>query len=95
MKDSKYVIALLALLVLYFIFEMQRPQEQNWTTTYSFADKNPFGSQALYELSKALFKGEEVISSYEIELNGKVLPIKPIRNLNGHNIGPYRIHAGK
>jgi hypothetical protein len=65
MKDSKYVIALLALLVLYFIFEMQRPQEQNWTTTYSFADKNPFGSQALYELSKALFKGEEVISSYK------------------------------
>lgn len=21
--------------------------------------------------------------------------MKPIRNLNGHSIGPYRIHAGK
>lgn len=21
--------------------------------------------------------------------------VKPIRNLNGHSIGPYRIHAGK
>ena len=23
------------------------------------------------------------------------MPVKPIRNLNGHSIGPYRIHAGK
>ena len=38
---------------------------------------------------------EEVIRSYEIELDGKVIPIKPIKNLNGHNIGPYQIHYGK
>lgn len=38
---------------------------------------------------------QEVIESYEIELNGKTLPIKPVRNLNGHSIGPYQIHAGK
>nr|CAD2181619.1 unnamed protein product [Meloidogyne enterolobii] len=38
---------------------------------------------------------EEVMTSYELELNGKTYPIKPIRNLNGHSIGPYRIHAGK
>lgn len=24
-----------------------------------------------------------------------LLPVKPIRNLNGHSIGQYRIHAGK
>jgi methionyl aminopeptidase len=24
-----------------------------------------------------------------------VLQVKPIRNLNGHSIGPYQIHAGK
>jgi hypothetical protein len=23
------------------------------------------------------------------------LQVKPIRNLNGHSIGPYQIHAGK
>lgn len=23
------------------------------------------------------------------------VPVKPIRNLNGHSIGQYRIHAGK
>ena len=31
----------------------------------------------------------------QVELGGKVYPVKAIRNLNGHTIGPYRIHAGK
>jgi len=38
---------------------------------------------------------QEVMESYEIELEGKTHQIKCIRNLNGHSIGPYRIHAGK
>lgn len=38
---------------------------------------------------------QEVMESYELEIDGKVYPIKSIRNLNGHSIGPYRIHAGK
>lgn len=38
---------------------------------------------------------QEVMESYEIELDGKVHPIKCIRNLNGHNIGRYEIHSGK
>ncbi|KAJ1734558.1 Methionine aminopeptidase 2 [Coemansia biformis] len=38
---------------------------------------------------------QEVMESYEIELDGKTIPIKPIRNLCGHNIGPYTIHSGK
>ena len=33
---------------------------------------------------------QEVMESYEIELDGKVYPIKSIRNLNGHSIAPYR-----
>jgi methionyl aminopeptidase len=35
------------------------------------------------------------MESYEIELDGKVIPIKSVRNLNGHSIAPYKIHAGK
>ena len=31
---------------------------------------------------------QEVMESYEIELNGKTYPIKSIRNLNGHTIAP-------
>ncbi|XP_077980177.1 methionine aminopeptidase 2-like [Glandiceps talaboti] len=38
---------------------------------------------------------QEVMESYEVELNGKTYQVKPIRNLNGHSIGQYRIHAGK
>ena len=38
---------------------------------------------------------QEVMESYEVEIKGKVYPIKSIRNLNGHSIEPYHIHAGK
>ena len=38
---------------------------------------------------------QEVMESYEVEIKGKVYPVKSIRNLNGHTIAPYKIHAGK
>lgn len=38
---------------------------------------------------------QEVMESYEVELDGKVYPVKSIRNLNGHSIGSYQIHGGK
>ncbi|CAB1113172.1 unnamed protein product [Ectocarpus sp. CCAP 1310/34] len=38
---------------------------------------------------------QEVMESYEVEINGTTYPVKSVRNLNGHSIGPYEIHAGK
>jgi methionine aminopeptidase, type II len=38
---------------------------------------------------------QEVMESYEVELDGKVYPVKCIKNLNGHNIGDFVIHSGK
>ncbi|KAI9095919.1 methionine aminopeptidase 2-like protein [Phlyctochytrium arcticum] len=38
---------------------------------------------------------QEVMESYEVEINQKTYQVKPIRNLNGHSIGPYQIHGGK
>jgi methionyl aminopeptidase len=39
---------------------------------------------------------QEVMESHEVELEpGRLYPVKAIHNLNGHSIGPYRIHAGK
>lgn len=35
------------------------------------------------------------MESYECEIDGKVYPVKSIRNLSGHSIAPYHIHAGK
>ncbi|KAK3685770.1 methionine aminopeptidase 2-like protein [Podospora appendiculata] len=38
---------------------------------------------------------QEVMESYEVEINGQTHQVKPIRNLNGHNILPYSIHGTK
>mmetsp|Transcript_11394 Transcript_11394/g.16868 ORF Transcript_11394/g.16868 Transcript_11394/m.16868 type:complete len:355 (-) Transcript_11394:67-1131(-) len=38
---------------------------------------------------------QEVMESKEITLNGKTIPIKCVRNLNGHSIAQYKIHGGE
>lgn len=38
---------------------------------------------------------QEVMESYEVEINGKTFQVKCVRNLNGHSIGQYQIHGGK
>ena len=38
---------------------------------------------------------QEVMESYEVELHGKVIPVKAIRNITGHDILRYRIHGDK
>ena len=38
---------------------------------------------------------QEVMESHEVEAHGKTHQVRCIRNLNGHNIEPYRIHGGK
>jgi methionyl aminopeptidase len=38
---------------------------------------------------------QEVMESYEVEIDGTTYPVKPIRNLNGHSILPYNIHGTK
>jgi methionyl aminopeptidase len=35
------------------------------------------------------------MESYEVELNGKTIPVKAIRNITGHNILRYKIHGDK
>ena len=38
---------------------------------------------------------QEAMESYEVEIKGHSLPVKSIRNLNGHDIIQYSIHGGK
>ncbi|PHH49537.1 Methionine aminopeptidase 2-1 [Ceratocystis fimbriata CBS 114723] len=38
---------------------------------------------------------QEVMESYEVEIDGTTYPVKSIRNLNGHSILPYSIHGTK
>lgn len=37
---------------------------------------------------------QEAMESYEVTINGTTYPVKSIRNLNGHTIGPWSIHGG-
>jgi methionyl aminopeptidase len=46
----------------------------------------------LGELGAAI---QETMESYEVEVDGKVFPVKAIENLSGHSIGNYQIHGGK
>jgi methionyl aminopeptidase len=46
----------------------------------------------LGEIGEAI---QETMESYEVEIGNKVFPVKAIKNLNGHSIAPYKIHAGK
>lgn len=36
----------------------------------------------------------EVFRSFEIELDRKIIPIRPIANLNGHSIEQFKVHGG-
>lgn len=38
---------------------------------------------------------QEVMESYEVELNRKIIPVKAVRNISGHNILRYKIHGDK
>ena len=38
---------------------------------------------------------QEVMESYEVEIAGKLYPVKAVRNITGHDILRYHIHGGK
>uniref|UniRef100_A0A0B7KLI7 Methionine aminopeptidase 2 n=1 Tax=Bionectria ochroleuca TaxID=29856 RepID=A0A0B7KLI7_BIOOC len=38
---------------------------------------------------------DETMESYEVEINGKMYPVKPVRSLCAHDIKRYLIHGGK
>jgi methionyl aminopeptidase len=38
---------------------------------------------------------QEVMESYEVEINRKIIPVKAVRNITGHNILRYHIHGDK
>lgn len=38
---------------------------------------------------------QEVMESYEVELNGQIIPVRAVRNITGHNILRYKIHGDK
>lgn len=35
------------------------------------------------------------MESYEVDINGKTFPVKPVKCLSGHDIKRWQIHGGK
>jgi len=70
MKNLKFVIALILLLIIYVAFELNKPQPEDWRPTFSHESSEPFGAEALNELMEPLFK-KEIRDEYETiyELN--------------------------
>jgi methionyl aminopeptidase len=48
--------------------------------------------QRLDEMSETI---DEIIRSYEVDMAGESIPIKPVKGIGGHNIKQYQIHGGK
>lgn len=57
--ERNYLIVLVACLILYVIYELQKPKETDWSITYHFQDKIPFGTFVAHDLIKDLFEGSE------------------------------------
>jgi methionine aminopeptidase len=55
--------------------------------------KKPWNLTRLNWMERLIQVNEYCISLHSTRLN--VFLVKPIRNLNGHSIAPYQIHAGK
>lgn len=65
MKDKKYMIFLIVVIILYVVYELQKPKQLNWTSTYHVNHSIPFGAKATHDLIKDLFDDEALTSSYK------------------------------
>lgn len=79
MKDFKiYLSAATFLLVLYLFVEFNKPLPIDWTPTFYYGDKIPFGTYILHRQLKDIFPGSGVTNTnrsiYEELHNGAILP---------------------
>ena len=85
--ERKYFYALLAILAFYVVYELQKPEEVNWSQTFHYQDKIPFGTYVMHDLIKDLFDGGEMDhvfdnffgqdSTYGAETNQLILSSEP------------------
>ena len=57
--DKKYLYFLVATVVLYTVYELQKPKEVNWAETFHFRDKIPFGTNVTHDLLKDINQDRE------------------------------------
>jgi hypothetical protein len=59
-ENRKYILLLIATILLVVAVEWLSPKPINWTATYSQDDKNPFGAYILHDLLPSIFPGKEI-----------------------------------
>ena len=64
--EKKYLIALIILFVAYVATDFLAPRPVDWTVTFHYKDKNPFGAYILSERADDLFEGGFEISNLTI-----------------------------
>ncbi|OEK05950.1 DUF4350 domain-containing protein [Roseivirga misakiensis] len=65
MKDRKYVVALIALVIVYVFLEMRKGESLDWTASFHNRHSIPFGTMATHDLMKDMLSDSAVESSYE------------------------------
>ena len=64
-KDWKYILYISAAFGLFVIVKLISPKQYNWSVTYSFEDKDPYGGYVLYQLLGSVFDKESIHHSYK------------------------------
>ena len=66
MKIHKgYLFFLIIIFAGYVIYMSQRPKETDWSETYHYLDKNPFGAFVTHDLMKDIFSNGKVDQSFK------------------------------
>jgi hypothetical protein len=56
MKDWKYILYVAIAIGLFLVIKMTSPKQYDWTVTYDYQDKNPYGGYALNKLLPTIFQ---------------------------------------
>jgi hypothetical protein len=70
-KDRKYVFILASLMIFFVLFQLFGPRALDWTPTYYYKDKNPFGAFVLSDLLPSVFPNKKItknnLTIYELQ----------------------------
>jgi hypothetical protein len=70
-KETKYIVALAVLLILFVVVQLLVPKSLDWTPTFLASDRNPFGAFVSRRVLDSFFEGNEVktnnLTFYELQ----------------------------
>ena len=64
-KDWKYILYISAAFGLFVMVKLLSPRQYNWSITYSYEDKDPYGGYVLNQLLGSVFQKEDIHHSYK------------------------------